>query len=166
MENENWINFVDLTGCFDRTPTNDEVKMFLNSMAQLGRKFKTLSSDWYVIVPKSSKKIKHIRNSSQFEYMNKSQIRRHNKYILAVETLLANAIYIGEKENDKKKEKPNIYKYHYFKTKVKMNDNIYEIIIDTEERINDSTTKPQTVYLYDINEKKNSSLSANFFKGR
>ena len=67
MKNENWINFVDLTGCFDRTPTNDEVKIFLNSMAQLGRKFKTLSIDWYVIVPKSSKNLYDInekKNSS------------------------------------------------------------------------------------------------------
>ena len=44
----------------------------------------------------------------------------------------------GAKENTKKDKKPNVEKYHYFKTNVKIGDKIYEIIFDTEEYKNEN----------------------------
>lgn len=52
---------------------------------------------------------------------------------MSLEKLLANAEYTGEKENTKKDKKPNVEKYHYFKTDVKIGNKIYQLIFDTEE---------------------------------
>ena len=152
-ESEKETNIVDLTNCFEKTPTKDDVKEFLDKMVEEGKKFITLSSDWLVDIPSSSRKKDHIAKSSRFKYMNKTQKNRHNKYIMALEDLLANATYTGESPNKKPIDKPNIAKYHYFKAEARIGKNTYEIIFDTEEYIGDVTSKPQTVHLYDVNEK-------------
>ena len=113
--------------------------------------------------------------------MNKAEKKRHNKYIMSLEKLLANAEYAGEKENTKKDKKPNIEKYHYFKTDVKIGNKTYQLIFDTEEYKNDKSSlsdyantrslkknnedtnsindnpeniNPKTVHLYNIKEIK------------
>ena len=101
---------------------------------------------------------------------------------MSLEKLLANAEYVGEKENTKKDKKPNVEKYHYFKTDVKISDKTFQILFDTEEYknqlplgyakrnlngaetdtniINDNAEKinPKTVHLYNIKEIKNPQL--------
>ena len=175
-------NVVDLSNEFDKNPTIDEVKAYINEVIEQGTKFATLSPDWFVDIKGGSKKKDHIIKSSHFAEMNKSQKNRHRKYIMSLEKLLAKAEYAGAKENTKPDKKPNIAKYHYFKTNVKIGDKTYQIIFDTEEYINeksassanvlksvknlkadtDSITdnsgkikQPQTVHLYDITELKN-----------
>lgn len=106
---------------------------------------------------------------------------------MSLKKLLANAEYIGEKENTKQDKKPNVEKYHYFKTNVKIGNKTYQIIFDTEEYKNDKSSSsanvlrsvknldedtnsitdssenfnPKTVYLYNITEYKRTSYFQN-----
>lgn len=152
---------VDLTDYFEKSPTIEDVKTFLNKMVEQGKEFATSSPDWLIDIPQSSKKRKHITYSSQYKFMSNAEKRRHNKYILALEDLLKNAEYLNEKSNTKPLEKPNTEKYHYFKSNVRIGEKTYKIIFDTEEFKSDSKIKPQTVHLYDVREVKNSSSGAN-----
>lgn len=123
-------------------------------MVEEGKKFATLSPDWFVDIPSGTKKKKHITYSSQFNYMNKGEKKRHNKYVMALESLLKNAAYLNPSPNTKPLDKPDVKRYHYFITKAKIGKNTYKIIFDTEEYVGDSTIKPQTVHLYDVREIK------------
>lgn len=131
----------------------DEVKVHISNLVQQGKQFKTLSADWIIDIPTSSRRKDHIAKSCQFRYMNSAKKKRHNKYILALEKLLANAVYVSSSPNNKMFAKPDIVKYHYFKTKVKLDLKLYEIIFDTEEYTNDKSTKPRVVHLYNVSEK-------------
>ncbi len=189
----NSMKFVDLTSDFEKTPTIDEVKAYINEIVENGTKFATLSPEWFVDIKGGAKKKDHIIKSSNFKNMNKAERKRHNKYIMSLEKLLANAEYAGEKENTKKDKKPNIEKYHYFKTNVKIGDKTYQILFDTEEykdekssssanvlrsvknlnedtsSINDNTENinPKTVHLYNITEYKplNQEEQQSLFEG-
>ena len=130
-------------------------------MVEEGKEFATSSPDWFVDIPSSSRKKDHIAKSSQFQRMNKSQKNRHNKYVIALEDLLGSAQYLNPSPNKKPLEKPNTQQYHYFTSEAKIGDKTYKILFDTEEFKGDSTIKPQTVHLYDVQEVKNSSSGAN-----
>ena len=130
-------------------------------MVEEGKEFATSSPDWFVDIPSSSRKKDHIAKSSQFQRMNKSQKNRHNKYVIALEDLLGSAQYLNPSLNKKPLEKPNTEQYHYFTSEAKIGDKTYKILFDTEEFKGDSTIKPQTVHLYDVQEVKNSSSGAN-----
>lgn len=151
-------NAVDLTDDFDRTPTLEDVKNYINEIVENGTKFATLSPNWFVDVKGGSKKKDHIIKSSNFKNMNKAEKRRHNKYVMSLEKLLANAEYIGEKENTKQDKKPNVEKYHYFKTNVKIGNKTYQIIFDTEEYKNDKSSSSANVLrsVKNLNEDTNS----------
>lgn len=112
---------------------------------------------------------------------------------MSLEKLLANAEYSDEKENTKKSKKPNIAKYHYFTTNVKVGDKIYKVVFDTEEYKNEMSSSsanvlrsvknldednnsitdnaeninPQTVHLYNITEYKplNQEEQQSLFEG-
>ena len=86
--------------------------------------------------------------------MPKSQKARHNKYVMAFEKLINNAKYDHETINTKPELKPNIEKYHYFTTQVQIGNDIYNIVLDTEQYKGESEEKPQTVHLYNIKEVK------------
>lgn len=133
-------NVVDLTNDFEKTPTIEEVKAYINEIIENGTKFATLSNDWFVDIRGGNRIKKKILNASNYKKLDKMSRKRHNKYIMSLEKLLANAEYIGEKENTKKDKKPNIAKYHYFKTNVKIGDKTYEIIFDTEEYTDKKST--------------------------
>lgn len=135
-------NLVDLTDDFKKTPTIDEVKNYINEIIEKGTKFATLSPEWFVDIKGGNRVKGKILNRGNYKKLNKSQTERHNKYIMSLEKLLNNAQYVGEKENTKKDKKPNIQKYHYFKTNVKIRGKAYEIIFDTEEY---TYKKPQSV---------------------
>ena len=139
-------NVVDLTNDFEKAPSIDEVKAYINEIVENGTKFATLSPNWFVDIKGGAKKKAHIIKSSDFSKMNKSQKNRHNKYIMSLEKLLANAEYAGEKENTKKDKKPNVEKYHYFKTDVKIGNKIYQLIFDTEEYKNDNKKSTSVGY--------------------
>lgn len=132
-------NVVDLTNDFEKTPSIDEVKAYINEIVENGTKFATLSPYWFVDIKKesSNKKQKRITdkllNKGNFLKLNKPADNRHKKYVMSLEKLLANAEYAGEKENTKKDKKPNVKKYHYFKTNVKIGDKTFQILFDTEE---------------------------------
>lgn len=139
-------NVVDLTNDFEKTPSIDEVKAYINEIVENGTKFATLSPNWFVDIKKesSNKKQKRITdkllNKANFLKLNKPADNRHKKYVMSLEKLLANAEYVGEKENTKKDKKPNVEKYHYFKTDVKISDKIFQILFDTEEYKNDKSS--------------------------
>lgn len=186
-------NVVDLTDDFETTPTSEDVENYINELVESGKKFATLSPDWFVDVKGGAKKKAHIIKSSNFSKMNKAEIKRHKKYIMSLEKLLTNAEYSGEKENTKKSKKPNIAKYHYFTTNVRVGDKIYKVVFDTEEykneissssanvlrsvknldednnSITDNTENinPQTVHLYNITEYKplNQEEQQSLFEG-
>lgn len=151
-------NIVDLTNEFEKTPTIDEVKNYINEIVENGTKFATLSPNWFVDIKGGAKKKDHIIKSSNFRNMNKAEKKRHNKYIMSLEKLLASAEYAGEKENTKKDKKPNIEKYHYFKTDVKIGNKTYQLIFDTEEYKNDKSSLSANVLrsVKNLNEDTNS----------
>ncbi len=182
-------DYVDLTYEFKKTPSIKELEDYINEIIESGKKFSTLSPDWFVDIKKedSNRRQKRITdkitNKGNFQSLNKQEKKRHNKYIMSLEKLLANAKYIGEKENTKDR-KSFVEKYHYFKTNVKIGDKFYEIIFDTEEYKNDKSSlsnyankrsskkpnedinsindnkqdfNPKTVHLYNISEKKKST---------
>ncbi len=145
-------NIVDLTNDFEKAPSIDEVKAYINEIVENGTKFATLSPNWFVDIKKesSNKKQKRITdkllNKANFLKLNKPADNRHKKYVMSLEKLLANAEYAGEKENTKKDKKPNIEKYHYFKTDVKIGNKIYQLIFDTEEYKNDNKKSTSVGY--------------------
>ena len=124
-------NIVDLTNDFAKTPTIDEVKNYINEIIENGTKFATLSPNWFVDIKGGKRTTKKILNAGNYKKLNISQKNRHNKYIMSLEKLLANAEYAGEKDNTKKDKKPNVEKYHYFKTDVKIGNKTYQLIFDT-----------------------------------
>lgn len=174
-------NIVDLTNDFAKTPTIDEVKNYINEIIENGTKFATLSPEWFVDIKGGNRTTKKILNAGNYKKLEKMGRKRHNKYIMSLEKLLANAEYTGEKENTKKDKKPNVEKYHYFKTDVKIGNKTYQLIFDTEEykkstsvryakrnlnktevdtnSINDNAENinPKTVHLYNIKEIKNTN---------
>ena len=126
-------NVVDLTNDFEKAPSIDEVKAYINEIVENGTKFATLSPNWFVDIKGGRRTTNKILNAGNYKKLNITQKNRHRKYIMSLEKLLANAEYAGEKENTKKDKKPNVEKYHYFKTNVKIGDKTFQILFDTEE---------------------------------
>lgn len=126
-------NIVDLTNDFEKAPSIDEVKAYINEIVENGTKFATLSPNWFVDIKGGRRTTNKILNAGNYKKLNITQKNRHRKYIMSLEKLLANAEYVGEKENTKKDKKPNVKKYHYFKTNVKIGDKTFQILFDTEE---------------------------------
>lgn len=136
-------NIVDLTNDFEKAPTIDEVKNYINEIIKNGTKFATLSPEWFIDVKGGNRVKKKLRNDGNYKKLDKKENIRHNKYIMSLQKLLSNAEYAGEKENTKKDKKPNVAKYHYFKTNVKIGNKIYEIVFDTEEYNNENPPTAQ-----------------------
>ena len=139
-------NIVDLTNDFAKTPTIDEVKNYINEIIENGTKFATLSPNWFVDIKGGKRTTKKILNAGNYKKLEKMGRKRHNKYIMSLEKLLANAEYAGEKDNTKKDKKPNVEKYHYFKTDVKIGNKTYQLIFDTEEYKNDNKKSTSVRY--------------------
>lgn len=139
-------NIVDLTNDFEKAPSIDEVKAYINDIVENGTKFATLSPNWFVDIKGGRRTTNKILNAGNYKNLEKMGRKRHNKYIMSLEKLLANAEYVGEKENTKKDKKPNVEKYHYFKTDVKIGNKIYQLIFDTEEYKNDNKKSTSVGY--------------------
>lgn len=95
-------NIVDLTNDFEKTPTIEEVKNYINEIVENGTKFATLSPNWFVDIKGGKRTTKKILNAGNYKNLEKMGRKRHSKYIMSLEKLLANAEYVGEKENTKK----------------------------------------------------------------
>lgn len=147
-------NSVDLTNDFNKTPTIQEVKTHIKDLIDSGKVFDTLDDDWKIDIRGNTAKIDHIAKSSKYGQMNKSKRNRHNKYVMSLENLINNSKYTHLKDNTKPLKKPNIDKYHYFETNVKIGDKKYKVILNAEQYKGESTIKPQTVHLYDVLEVK------------
>jgi hypothetical protein len=147
-------NTVDLTNNFDKTPTIQEVKTHIKDLIDSGKVFDTLDDDWKIDIRGNTAKIDHIAKSSKYGKMNKSKRNRHNKYVMSLENLINNSKYTHLKDNTKPLKKPNIDKYHYFETNVKIGDKKYKVILNAEQYKGESSIKPQTVHLYDVLEVK------------
>ena len=174
FDNNNWVtkfdnegkpykfnldnNLVDLTNRFSFSPKLKDIKDYINNLVANGAKFATLNPDWYIDTKVNSKAKGHIIYSNEWDKMSNAEKDRHNKYVLELKELLNNSEYIGEKTNLKKDIKPKIEKYHYFKTNVKIDNNFYEIIFDTEQYIGETEQKPQTVHLYNVHEINKTSV--------
>lgn len=86
--------------------------------------------------------------------MSDAEKHRHNKYAHEFKDLINHAKYLypSPNRNPKDPKKKNVAQYHYFEVLVKTKTKIYKVILDTEEYIGDSKTKPQKVHLYNIHE--------------
>ena len=153
-EDENVNNVVDLTNNFSKTPTIQEVKDYIQSLIDSGEVFDTLNPEWKINIQGGRRIKNHIAYSSKADEMNPAQKRRHNKYVMSIKDLINNSNYTYTNDNSKPDEKPNIDKYHYFETIVKIGENQYKVILNTEQYKGESTIKPQTVHLYDVLEVK------------
>ena len=154
---------VDLTDAFEGIPTIDEVTKYIKDICKKTKDFATISPDWVVRTPKGSYREGHIIYSDKWKKMSNAQKERHNKYVMALNELLANASYLGdlpnkEIDNDKKK---NVLKYHYFGVRVRIGKEMFDIVFDTEQFKKDSTQKPMSVSLYNVYEKGKSPFGAN-----
>jgi len=147
-------NITDLTNSFSKTPTIPEVKEYIQSLIDSGEVFDTLNPEWKINIQGGSRIRNHIVYSSKADEMNAAQKRRHNKYMMSIKDLINNSNYTYAKDNSKPDEKPNIDKYHYFETIVKIGDKKYRVILNTEQYKNENIQKPQTVHLYDVLEIK------------
>ena len=148
-------NVADLTESFSKTPTIEEIKTHIQKLINNGAKYATLSPDWKIDITGGKEKINHIVKSSKYGKMNKSKLSRHNKYIASIENLIQNSKYTNNSQPNKKpSKKPKVESYHYFEAIVKLGDKEYRVILITEQYKGESTTKPQTVHLYDVLEVK------------
>lgn len=147
---------LDWTDKFAKAPTKQEVKDYIKKLVEEGTIFATLSPDWKIDVKGNSEKRKHLLNSSKRATMSKSDIKRHNKYIMGLEELIGNSQYKNSAPNTKPEDKKNIEKYHYFISNIKIGKQEYKIILNAEQYKGESEIKPQTVHLYDVLEEKKS----------
>lgn len=147
---------LDWTNKFATNPTKEEVKNYIKKLVEEGTAFATLSPDWKIDVKGNSEKRKHLLNSSKRATMSKSDIKRHNKYIMGLEELIGNSQYKNSAPNTKPEDKKNIEKYHYFISNIKIGKQEYKIILNAEQYKGESEIKPQTVHLYDVLEEKKS----------
>ncbi len=148
---------IDWTDKFDKIPTFEEIKSYINELVEKGTKFKTLSSDWNIDI-KGGQRVKNkLINTGNYKKLSRAERERHNKYITGITELINNSKYSHSAKNNKTGKKPNVEKYHYFTANVKIGDKVYKIVLDTEQYKKESEKKPQTVHLYNITEHKTSS---------
>ena len=81
---------VDLTYAFDSVPTIKEVEDFINKAIKEGKKYKTLSPDFFFDAPTRKKAIKKFKNERNYKNLDKNARARHRKYILALEKIADN----------------------------------------------------------------------------
>ena len=146
---------VDLTEAFDQAPTIEEVKQFIQNAIESGSKFQTLSPDFFLDMPTRKKAIGKLENRGNYKKLDKIGKKRHRKYIMALEKIAENAVQMRPfegKKNTKQESKATVERYYYFKSKVRIGKQVYELYFDAEKNIGESENKPQTVHLYNIKE--------------
>ena len=149
---------VDLSEAFDKTPTIDEVKKYINKICEESKEFATLSPDWIVKAPKGAYRKGHIIYSDKWREMSNAEKERHNKFVLALSEILDNAVYLNSLPNKKTEnpKKKNVTNYHYLGATVKIGTETYDVIFDTEQFKDDKINNPRKVSLYNVYEKEKS----------
>lgn len=145
-------NVVDLSDAFDKNPSIEDVKSFLNKVVVEGATYATLSPDWIVDIKSNRRSKQHIAYSDKWKTMTRQEKGRHNKYVISFEKIIKNAEYSHSRKNNKTDKKPNVLKYHYFTSQVRIGDKIYNVVLDAEQFVGENENKPQTVHLYNIKE--------------
>lgn len=167
-------NIIDWTTKFNGKETTDltKVREYINKVIKNGNKFATSNPDWFIDIKKENSKRKQKRitnklaNEQNYQNLDEYGKIRHNKYIIELEELIKNAEYAPppkKVKESKKNRKSFIEKYHYFKVNIKVGKNVYEIILDTEQYKGESENKPQTVHLYNIQEKSSGTYADNAY---
>ena len=173
-------NVVDLTDAFDKVPTFEEIEKHVRDIIASGEAFDTLSPDWKIDIKGGNRTVNKITNQGNFQKLQNSARKRHNKYVKAIKNLINNAVYSHSDKNTKPKEKPDVLNYHYFNVNVKVGDKVYSVLLECEETknvpqgryakrnykshrnrnsINQNNNGVKTVHLYNIKEIKKNELS-------
>ena len=146
------------------SPTEKSVEEFIRKSFINKKKYRTQSDDWDIdFIPLKEKKgLEHIKDSRYYQYLEKHpKIKeRRQRYIVASENIIGNAVYGGWSKDKKKDKKPNVEKYHYFYSKVNVDGKLFLVKIHTEQYVGESEKKPQTVHYYDITEAENGGIYA------
>ena len=154
---------VDLTDAFDSVPTIKEVEKFVERIVKEGGEYFTKTPNKKIKLPKGRYRKGHLAHSNKWEDMSFDEKQRHNMYVEAYRELIENSVYSKAKLNTERdnKHKKNVNKYHYFTVKVRIGNDVYNVVLDTEEFDGDRLTKPQITSLYNVKEvspsKKNST---------
>lgn len=149
---------VDLTGAFEGIPTQKDVEDFINKAIEEGTKFGTLSPDFFFDMPTRRKAIDKLKNNNNYKKLSDEEQERLYKYILALEKIAENTKQLPPPEgveNKKTRKKPMVERYFYFGAKVNTGGGVFDIVFDAEKNKRDSSKKPLTVHLYNIEEVDN-----------
>ena len=149
------VNVVDLTDCMPKEPisrkeiTKQVKKLFADKSIR-----KTADKKAIISQPSNSRKMRHVINSSLYEYLNypqnKEWKKRHQASLLNIDRLIINSVLIESELNRKKKAKPNVARYHHFYLPIKVRDKLYTARIVGEEMNDSKKIKPIDVKLYDV----------------
>ena len=154
---------VDLTDAFDSVPTIKEVEKLVERIVKEGGEYFTKTPNKKIKLPKGRYRKGHLAHLNKWEDMSFDEKQRHNMYVEAYRELIENSVYSKAKLNTERdnKHKKNVNKYHYFTVKVRIGNDVYNVVLDTEEFDGDRLTKPQITSLYNVKEvspsKKNST---------
>ena len=162
---------VDLTDAFDSIPTIKEVEKFVEKIVETGGEYFTKTPNKKIKLPKGRYRKGHLAHSNKWEKMSVDEKQRHNMYVKAYKELIENSFYSKWKLNTDRgnTNKKKVNKYHYFNVKVRIGENTYNVVLDTEEFDGDKATNPQTTSLYNVKEvslSKKNSTKADFENNR
>ncbi len=129
-------NVLDWTDKFNKVPTFAEIEKHIKDIIASGQVFDTLSPDWKIDIKGGNRVVDKITNQGNFQKLQNSAKKRHNKYTKGIEELINHAIYDHSDNNKKPKEKPNVLQYHYFNVNVKIGDKTYLVSLECEETKN------------------------------
>ncbi len=126
-------NVVDWTDKFDKVPTFEEIEKHIKDIIASGEVFDTLSPEWKIDIKGGNRVVDKITNQGNFQKLQNSAKKRHNKYVAGIKELINNSTYSHTGKNDKPKEKPNILNYHYFDVNIRIGDKTYPVRLECEE---------------------------------
>ena len=126
-------NVVDWTDKFDKVPTFEEIEKHIKDIIASGEVFDTLSPEWKIDIKGGNRVVDKITNQGNFQKLQNSAKKRHNKYVAGIKELINNSTYNHTGKNDKPKEKPNILNYHYFDVNIRIGDKVYLVRLECEE---------------------------------
>ena len=104
-----------------------------------GEAFDTLSPEWKIDIKGGERVVKKLSDNGNFQTLNNSASKRHNKYVSALEELINNSVY--KNYALKNKPKPNVKQYYNFDVPVAIGETIYTVRLQAEEWKGDKKQK-------------------------